>query len=58
MPDMTCLNCGGEMELLEKSTFTGRDMREYHCPKCGRTELVDRGSALWKTLSDAREPER
>ena len=46
------------MELLEKSTFTGRDMREYHCPKCGRTELVDRGSALWKTLSDAREPER
>jgi ribosomal protein L37AE/L43A len=23
-------------------------MREYQCPKCKRTRIVDRGDALWK----------
>ena len=57
--DTLCPNCGVEMEQIEKTTFTGRDIREYQCPKCGRTQIVDRGKALWEILSEAREePEK
>jgi hypothetical protein len=45
------------MDQIEKTTFSGRDMREYGCRKCGRTEIVDCGTALWKILSDANNPE-
>jgi len=45
------------MDQIEKTTFTGRDMREYECRKCGRKEIVDGGPALWKILSDANKPE-
>jgi DNA-directed RNA polymerase subunit RPC12/RpoP len=53
MAEMICLNCGSEMEMVEKSTVTGRDMREYRCTKCGKSEIVDRGIALWQAISDA-----
>lgn len=56
MAEMTCSACGGEMEQIEKTTFTGREMREYQCRKCARTEIVDCGPALWKILSDANNP--
>ena len=58
MADMTCSECGGEMDQIEKTTFTGRDMREYECRKCGRKEIVDCGVALWKILSDANNPDQ
>jgi DNA-directed RNA polymerase subunit RPC12/RpoP len=58
MADMTCSECGGEMDQIEKTTFSGRDMREYECRKCGRKEIVDQGIALWKAISDAREPDK
>jgi hypothetical protein len=45
------------MDQIEKTTFTGRDMREYQCRKCRKTEIVDCGAALWKILSDANHPE-
>jgi ribosomal protein L37AE/L43A len=45
------------MDQIEKTTFTGREMREYQCPKCKRTQIVDCGEALWKILSDANETE-
>ena len=54
--DTTCPNCGIEMDQIEKTTFTGHDMREYQCPRCKRTLIVDRGEALWKILSDANKP--
>lgn len=57
MESMACTECGGEMDQTEKTTFTGRDMREYQCRKCGRKEIVDGGPALWQILSDARERE-
>ncbi|HLJ28785.1 MAG TPA: hypothetical protein VKY85_18900 [Candidatus Angelobacter sp.] len=57
MADRTCSECGGEMDQIEKTTFTGRDMREYQCRKCRKTEIVDGGTALWKILSDANHPE-
>lgn len=41
------------MEQIEKTTFTGRDMREYQCPKCGHTKILDWGKALWEILSEA-----
>jgi hypothetical protein len=44
------------MGQFEKTTFTGRDMREFQCPKCSRKEIVDYGIALWKALSDANNP--
>jgi len=58
MADMTCSECGGEMDQIEKTTFTGRDMREYECRKCGRKEIVDGGPALWQILSDARKQDK
>ncbi|HXO38137.1 MAG TPA: hypothetical protein VN872_05845 [Candidatus Acidoferrum sp.] len=55
MADTTCPDCDIEMQQIEKTTFTGRDMREYQCPKCGRKEIIDRGKALWQILSEANE---
>lgn len=57
MADKTCSACGGDMEQIEKTTFTGREMREYECRKCGRKETVDCGVALWKAISDANYPD-
>lgn len=57
MESTACSECGGEMDQIEKTTFTGREMREYECRKCGRKEIVDCGPALWQILSDARESE-
>ena len=55
MVDTTCPECRVEMDQNEKTTFTGRDMREYQCPKCGRREILDCGKALWQILSEANE---
>lgn len=57
MADQTCSACGGEMDQIEKTTFSGRDMREFECRKCGRKEIMDYGDALWKILSDANKPD-
>ena len=57
MPEMTCSVCGGGMAQIEKTTFTGREMREYECQKCGRKEIVDCGPALWAILSEANKPD-
>ena len=56
MLDTTCPDCRVEMDQIEKTTFTGRDMREFQCPKCGRKQIFDFGDALWKVLSDANNP--
>jgi Zn-finger nucleic acid-binding protein len=53
--DTSCPDCNIEMDRIEKTTMTGRDMSEYQCPRCQRTQIVDRGEAIWKILSDARE---
>ncbi|MGC2695984.1 MAG: hypothetical protein WA738_09350 [Candidatus Angelobacter sp.] len=55
MDETTCPVCLLEMEQIEKTTFSGRDMREYQCPQCGRKQIVDRGKALWEVLSEANE---
>jgi predicted RNA-binding Zn-ribbon protein involved in translation (DUF1610 family) len=57
MADQICSACGGEMDQIEKTTFSGRDMREFECRKCGKKEIMDYGDALWKILSDANNPE-
>ena len=48
-------NCGREMDLEEKDTSSGRDMRTYHCRPCDARVDLDNGVALWKVLHDARE---
>jgi len=53
--DTLCHDCNVEMDQIEKTTFSGRDMREYQCPKCGRTQILDRGKALWEILSEANQ---
>ena len=55
MEQITCPNCSGKMEQTEKTTFSGRDMREYRCANCGRTEIIDHGLATWQAMSDANE---
>jgi hypothetical protein len=52
---MKCPKCDWRMELEEKDTSSGRDMRTYHCRACDERVDVDNGIALWKILSDARE---
>jgi predicted RNA-binding Zn-ribbon protein involved in translation (DUF1610 family) len=53
MSETACPDCAVEMDQIERTTFTGRDMREYQCPKCGRKQIVDCGKALWEILSEA-----
>jgi len=55
MAEITCSDCSLEMQQIERTTFTGRDMREYQCPQCGRKQIVDCGKALWEILSEANE---
>ena len=56
---MKCPACGQEMDLVDKTTFTGREVREYRCAPCDRTIIEHGGIALWQALSDARaEAER
>jgi hypothetical protein len=45
------------MTLIDKTTFTGDDMRTYRCDDCGQEHIVNFGTALWKVLSRAREEE-
>jgi hypothetical protein len=52
---MKCEKCGREMDLEEKDTSSGRDMRTYYCRPCDARVDVDNGVALWKVLHDARE---
>ena len=52
---MKCPECGQEMDLEEKDTSSGRDMRTYFCRPCDKRVDVDNGVALWQVLHDARE---
>jgi hypothetical protein len=49
-----CPLCGSPI-LSDRSTVTGRDVREYDCPNCGWGEIEDRGTALWKAMSEAKD---
>lgn len=55
-PSLTeCPDCGREMILVERITFSGSDMRSYRCEKCGKEHIVNFGVALWKILADDAE---
>jgi transposase-like protein len=58
---MKCPQCAEEMRLVDKHTFTGEEIREYHCGTCDKT-VIDRGGiALWQAISDAnakRDPSK
>jgi hypothetical protein len=54
---MKCPKCDKEMDLYEKDTSSGRDMRTYVCLQCDKWVDVDNGVALWQVLHDAREQE-
>src|ERR1700686_4572915 len=54
-PSLTdCPKCGREMDMIDKSTMSGDDMRTYRCGHCQEEHIVNYGVALWKVLSDAR----
>ena len=59
---MNCLRCGARMRESEKSSVTGRTIREFTCPKCGFADQEEDGIALWRaqkaTEQKAREQER
>ena len=52
-----CPKCDQYMELEEKDTSSGRDMRTYCCRACDKRVDVDNGIALWQVLHDARKKE-
>jgi hypothetical protein len=52
---MKCPTCAREMELEEKDTSSGRDMRTCYCRSCKERVDVDNGVALWQALHDARK---
>jgi hypothetical protein len=57
-PSLTaCPTCGREMDLIDRTTFTGNDMRTYRCEHCQLERIRNFGPALWQILSDAREAE-
>jgi hypothetical protein len=41
------------MDMIDKSTMSGDDMRTYRCGHCQEEHIVNYGVALWKVLSDA-----
>ena len=45
------------MDLTEKDTSSGRDMRTYYCAPCNRSIDVEFGVATWQALSDAKKTE-
>jgi DNA-directed RNA polymerase subunit RPC12/RpoP len=56
-PLTRCPRCGRDMDLIERTTMTGSDMRTYRCGRCRREQIVDFGTAQWQAMSDAREKE-
>jgi transposase-like protein len=54
---MKCPDCGKEMILVEKNTMSGEDLRTYRCNHCDKERDVNRGTALWKLMSDADRPD-
>jgi hypothetical protein len=55
-PSLTaCPKCGEEMDMVDKSTMSGDDMRTYRCEHCQAEHIVNYGVALWKVLSDANK---
>jgi hypothetical protein len=50
---MKCPKCACEMDLVDKQTFTGEEIREYHCAACDKSVIERGGIALWQVLSDA-----
>jgi transposase-like protein len=58
-PSLTdCPKCGREMDMIDKSTMSGDDMRTYRCEHCQEEHIVNYGVALWKVLSDANNRRR
>jgi hypothetical protein len=43
------------MRQTDKNTFSGREIREYKCDRCGHEDWEDCGTALWQILHDDRE---
>ena len=54
---MKCPDCGKNMILLEKNTMSGEDLRTYRCDPCDKEHDINRGTALWKLMSDANKPD-
>ncbi len=50
---MKCPKCNGQMDLVDKQTFTGEDIREYRCGACDQSVIERNGMALWQAISDA-----
>jgi len=56
LPSLTdCPKCGREMDMIDKSTMSGDDMRTYRCEHCREEHIVNYGIALWQALSDANK---
>ena len=46
-----CPKCGREMHCIDKTSFSGNDMRTYRCDRCGDEHIMDFGIATWRAMS-------
>ena len=53
--EMRCPECGAPTKLIDRTTMSGNDMRQYGCTACSWTHVFDLGPALWKIMSDANK---
>lgn len=49
-----CPACGAATYLVDMTTFTGNEVREYACTACDWKRIFHCGPALWQILADAR----
>ncbi len=48
-----CPECGAPTKLIDRTTMSGNDRRDWGCTACSWTHVFDHGTALWKIMSDA-----
>lgn len=53
-----CPECGGPTHLVDATSFTGNEIREYACTRCDGSRIFNCGPALRQLLSEAREKEK
>jgi len=50
-----CPRCGASEIQVEQDSATGTMWRSYSCGRCGWSEDVNEGTAMWKALHDHNE---
>jgi len=52
-----CPECGAATKLVDRTSMSGNDLRDWGCTACSWSHVFDLGPALWKLMSDANKDE-